>query len=191
MVEVEQNGQKKGKWNGKEDVSDTDIPEIHQPVTISRGKEGFTGGQGRNFNIPHMANVDESSEENDSQRCTVILQEFADISLEQRAATELSANPSTHEDKKGNHNTQVGGGLPDLNPLSGQDLNPFLQVDEGHVKPEDITRKAGDISQTIARVGDGQNPMHNQRPASTVSTSIRVTKAKGVSYIPIQHMKAR
>lgn len=155
MVEVEQNCQKKCKWNGKKDVPNTDIPEIHEPVTISGGKEGFAGGQGRNFDIPHMANVDESSEENDSQRRTVIFQKFSDISLEESAVAELSANPSTHEHKEGNHNTQVGGGLPNLAPLSGQDLDPFLQVDKGHVEPKDVTRKAGDISETVASVGDG------------------------------------
>lgn len=162
MVKVEQNSQKNGKRNGKKDVPNTDIPEIHQPVTISGGKEGFAGRQGRNFNISHMANVDESSEENDSQRCPVILEEFADISLEERAVAELSANPSAHEDKQGNHDTQVGGGLPDLAPLSGQNLDPFLKIDEGHVEPKDVTRKAGDISETVASVGDGQDPMHNQ-----------------------------
>jgi hypothetical protein len=40
MVEVKKNGQKQGKGNGEENVSDRNIPERNKPASICRWEEG-------------------------------------------------------------------------------------------------------------------------------------------------------
>lgn len=51
-------------------------------------------------------------------------------------------------------------------PLTGEDLNGFLQVDEGDVEAKDVAAEAGDVGEAVAGVSDGEDPVHDQRPPS-------------------------
>ena len=57
-------------------------------------------------------------------------------------------------------------------PLTGENLNALLQVDEGHVEAKDIAAEAGDVGETVAGVGDGKDPVHDQRPPSSKSVAV-------------------
>lgn len=117
------------------------------------------------MHIPHMANMDKPREKDNGQRRTVVLQESSNDSKEQSAIAEFSANIATHENEERDHDAQVGCRLPAKAPLPSEDLNPFLQVDEGNVEAENVARKAGDIGKTITSIGYSQEPVHNQRPS--------------------------
>lgn len=64
-------------------------------------------------------------------------------------------------------------------PLTGENLDALLQVDEGHIEAEDIAAEAGDVGETVAGVGDGEDPVHDQRPPS--SKLVAVGHQEGVS----------
>jgi hypothetical protein len=41
VVKVKQDGKEQGEWDGEENIPNVNIPEMNQPSTVSRGKEGF------------------------------------------------------------------------------------------------------------------------------------------------------
>lgn len=166
MIKVEQDRQENGERDREEDVADIDIPEMDQPASVGCRAEGFARRKGLDVNLSHMADVDESREEHDRQRCAVILDELADVSLEQVAVSEHTADITAHEDEESNHDAQIRRRLTGHTPLSGQDLNALLQVDKGNVESEYIARKPSNVGETIASVRDGKDPVHYERPAS-------------------------
>ena len=91
MVEIEQYCKKCGEWNSNEDVCNSDIPEMYKPASISGRKERFAGRQDTQAHISHPANVNESGEENDCERCAVVFDEHPDIMIEQRTCANDSA----------------------------------------------------------------------------------------------------
>lgn len=167
VVKIKEDCQQKSKRNCKENIPYVDIPEVHQPLSIESREESFTRGQRGDINISHMANVDETSEENDRQGSTIVFQEFPDISLEETATAELLADPTTHKHKEGNHDAQVCRRLPNGSPLPGQDLDTLLEIDKGYVEAKDIARETGHVCQGVARIGYSKDPVHDQGPTST------------------------
>lgn len=145
MIEIEQDCQEKRKGNSQEDVSNVKVPETHQPRSVQRGEKCFAGRKHGDMDIFHMADVDEASEEYDDQRRAIVFEELPHVSTEEVAVTQLSTDPCSHQYKKRYHNRQVGRGFADRAPLTGQDLNTFLEVDTGNVEPEDITREASHV----------------------------------------------
>lgn len=160
MIKVKEYCQKHCEWNGKEGVSNIDIPEMDQPTTILSRIEGFARWQGLEFNAAHAPHVNETGEEDDGERGSVILDELPHVALEERAAPNDSADVCYYEHQEGYRDGQVSTRVSGC-PLPGKDLNAFLKVDEGHVKTEDVAAETRDVGESIASVGDGQSPVHH------------------------------
>lgn len=165
MIKVEEDRQENGERDREEDVADIDIPEMDEPASVGCREEGLAGGKGLNVDLSHMADVDEAREKHDRQRRAVILDELTDVSLEQAAVSENTAEIAAHEDEQSDHDAQIRRCLAGHTPLPGQDLDAFLQVDKGNVESEYIARKPSDIGEAIAGICDGKDPVHYERPA--------------------------
>lgn len=139
VVKIEENREKYCKGNRKENVPNTNIPEMNQPRAVTCGKESLAGRECSNINIPHMTNVNKSSEEDNGQRGAIILKELPNKPLEKVAVTQLPTDPCTHQDKECNHDAQVSRCFSHRAPLSGEDLNTLLKIDASNVKPKDVT----------------------------------------------------
>lgn len=50
--------------------------------------------------------------------------------------------------------------------MPGEDLNALLDIDACNVESKDVAREPSDIGQGVAGISDGQDPVHNQRPAT-------------------------
>jgi hypothetical protein len=161
VVKIEKDREKKCERNSKEDISNTDIPETDQPGTIKCGEESFASRKGSNIHVFHLTDVDEASEEDDGQRSAIVLEEFSNESPEQIAVPQFTTNPCSHENKKRNHDAQIGRGFSYRAPLSGENLNALLEIDASNIEPEDVTRKPRNVLKTVAGISYGQNPMHN------------------------------
>lgn len=140
MVEVKQNGEQDSKGNSNKHIPDPDVPEMHKPVPVGRWGEGLARRQGLEVHIPHAPNVHEAREEDDRQRRPVILDEHADVVLEQGARADDAAQVADDEHEQGDDDGEVEG-LGGT--LAGEHLDAFLQVDEGDVEAEDVAREAG------------------------------------------------
>ena len=138
MVKIEKNSKKQRKWDGKEDITNADVPEMYQPSTVRSRIKGFAGRQCRNVDVPHMANVNESSKKDNGQGGTIVFQKLPHVSLEKTATPEFTTDPPAHEDQQSDHDAQVSRCLPNSAPLSRQDLDPFLKVDKGNVESKNV-----------------------------------------------------
>src|SRR5271155_480124 len=100
VIEVEEDCQQDGEWDGEEDVADGDVPEIDQPTSIFGRDECCAGWQGLNTDSLHVADVDESGKENDGERCAVVFYKFSNMSLEEFAFANdaTSAADAEHEE---------------------------------------------------------------------------------------------
>lgn len=54
-----------------------------------------------------------------------------------------------------------------------------MEVDEGDVKAEDVTGKTSDVAQPVARVGDGEDPVHDEGPDADPGHEGEVVGASG------------
>lgn len=138
MVEVKQDRQQNRKRNGKEDIPHVKIPEMHQPVSTQGRVERSARGQRREVYVFHVADMDEAREEDDGQRSAIVLEEFPNNPLKETAISKLPTDPTGHENEERNHDAQVGRRLSYLAPLSGQDLDSLLEINESNVEPEDV-----------------------------------------------------
>ena len=64
VIEPKQDSQQKGKWDGEEDVTDRNVPEMDEPASFrdSRFKRNASR-ESFNLDLPHPANVHEGGEE--------------------------------------------------------------------------------------------------------------------------------
>lgn len=138
VVKIEQNREKDCKRDSKEDIPDADIPEMDQPRPIHRGKESRAGGQCGHLDIFHMPHVHKASEEDNRQRRTVVFKKFSNHTEKEAAFTELATYPCRHQHEKRNHDAQIGRGFSRGGPLSRQDLDALLEVDERNVETENV-----------------------------------------------------
>lgn len=145
VVEVEQDRQQNRKWDGKEDIPHVKIPERHQPVSVQGREERPAGGQRCEIYIFHVADMNETREEDNGQRSAIVLEEFPNNPLEETAVSKLAADPPAHQDEKCNHDAQVGRCFSYFAPLPGQDLDALLEIDKSNVEPENVAGKASDI----------------------------------------------
>lgn len=155
MIEVEQNGEQNCERDSKEDISNTDIPEPNQPRTVEGWEESLAGRKCSNINIPHLADVNKPSKKNDGQGCTVIFEELSNKTFEEVTVPQFTTNPRTHQDKKRNHDAQIGRRLSYRAPLSGENLNALLQVDASNIEPKNVARESRDIGKSVTGIGDG------------------------------------
>lgn len=123
------------------------------------------------MHVLHVTIVDETSKEDNSQRCSVIFNEFPYVSLEQSAFAEHTTDITAHQHKKGDHDAQIRRGISREVPLSGQYLDPLLEVDKGNIKSENITGKSSHVGEGVASISDGKDPVENQRPTSSKAVS--------------------
>jgi len=108
--------------------------------------------------------VYEAGEEDDRQRCAVIFNHLPYLPSKEIASTNDTAGKGSHQDQKGHHDCEIGRRIPGNTPLAGQHLDALLQVDEGDVNAKNVTGESSDVSQGIAGVGDGEDPVHHKRP---------------------------
>lgn len=107
---------------------------------------------------------------------------------EQTARAQHAADIGDHEDEEGGDDAEVEF-LVGAEAL--EHLDTLLEVDEGDVEAEDVTREAGDIAEEVAGVGDGKDPVEDEGPSARWSAwETPEAAVLGGTRIPIQHMKA-
>ena len=95
-----------------------------------------------------------------------------------------------HQDEQRDHDGEVGGGIVSL-PLTRQGLDAFLKVDESDVETEDIAGETSHIFEAITGIGNGKNPVHDQRPATLTVSRVEPRLILKYTYMPIHAMKAK
>ena len=95
-----------------------------------------------------------------------------------------------HQDEQRDHDGEVCGGVVSL-PLTRQDLDAFLKVDESDVEAEDIAGKTSHIFEAITGIRNGKNPVHDQRPATLTVSRVEPRFILKYTYMPIHAMKAK
>lgn len=111
-----------------------------------------------------MTDVDKAGEEDDGQWRTVILDELSDVSVEQVAVANDTTEVCDSQDEQRHHHCQVRRAGSRHVPLSREDLNALLEINEGDIKAEDVTGETSDIGEAIASICGREDPMHNQGP---------------------------
>ena len=145
MIEPEQDRQENGKRHRQEYITDTHIPKMDQPTTIRRGKECLTRRQSLNDHIPHMSNMNESGKENNRQRRAIILDEFPHMALEKVAFSNNATSVCEPQNQETDHDGDICTVGSSQFPLSGQDLDTFLKIDECDVETKGVAAESGDV----------------------------------------------
>ena len=83
MIKPEQDRQQQRERNRKEDLSNTNVPEMHKPVAVRRGTERLARRQSLDVDVFHVAEMDKSSEEDERQWGAVIFYELSDMPLQE------------------------------------------------------------------------------------------------------------
>ena len=162
VIEPKQYSQQDRERDGEKNIADTNLPETNEPASILGWEEGCTGRKRLDWHARHAPDVDEPGKEDNGQGRAIVFDELSHLPLEQIAIANRTANISSHENEKRKHDGDEGGCISRQLPLSCQDLDSFLEVDEGHVESEDVAAEASHICQAVARVCDGKNPMHER-----------------------------
>lgn len=82
MVEPEEDRQEEAKRKGEEYVANGEVPRVDEPTSIFRRVERFRYRKAHDIDICIVSReVGEASEEDDCQRCTIVLDEFANVSV--------------------------------------------------------------------------------------------------------------
>lgn len=100
MIKIEQDSKQDSERNRNENIPYTYIPEVDKPASIDRRKEGLASRQRLQINISHPPNMHEPSKEHHRERGAVILDEYTDIVLEERARSYYPAEISYYEDEE-------------------------------------------------------------------------------------------
>ena len=87
VIKVEQDGEEDRERYGNEDICDFDVPEMDQPSTILSWEEGLACRECCKWNVLHVPNMNEPSEENDSEWRAVVFNELSYVALEKVAVT--------------------------------------------------------------------------------------------------------
>jgi hypothetical protein len=95
-----------------------------------------------------------------------------------------------HEDEQRDHDGKVGRGVAS-SPLARQDLDAFLKVDESDVETEDIAGETSYIFKAITGIGNGKNPVHDQRPATLTVSPVEPRLILKYTYMPIHAIKVK
>lgn len=109
VIKVKENSKQNGERNSNKDIRDTNIPKMHKPPPIRRREKRPTRRQRTKLNIPHSPNMHESSKEDHSQRRAIILDEDANVVLEERRAADDAAEIAYDENEEGNDDGEVEG----------------------------------------------------------------------------------
>ncbi len=161
MIEVEENGKENRKRDCDKNISNTNIPEMYKPPSLSCWEERPTSRQRSQSNISHLPNMHEPREKDNCQGRSIVLDKNPDVVLKEWAFANDAAEVTDHQNQESDHNGEVE---CIAGSLASENLDPFLQIDKRHVKPKDIEGKSSDVFQSIARIRDGENPMHYQGP---------------------------
>ncbi|GMG11369.1 unnamed protein product [Aspergillus oryzae] len=105
MSEETRSGQ--SERDSEEDITNTKIPEAHQPTTVRRGKEGFTDRESRDAHITHMSEVNKTREEHNGQYGAVVFDELSNPTMEETAFADFTADPATHENQQCDHDAEI------------------------------------------------------------------------------------
>jgi len=177
VIKPEQDGQQQRKWYGQKHVGYPYVPKMYKPASVLCGEEGGACGKALEVNFLHPADVHEAGEEDDGQRGSVVLEEGPDVVVEERACPELATGVGDEEDQHGGHDAQVEGFAV---AEQGEDLDALLEVDESDVEAEDVAWKAGDVAQPVARVRDGEDPVHYHGPQADPAHEGQVVDSGGL-----------
>ena len=163
VVEPKENRQQKGEGDGDKDIAHRDIPEVNEPAPVRHSRhERYPRRQGLERNLLHFPHVDEAREEDHRQGRAIVLEEDAHGVPEQAALAQFAADVGDGKDEQSHDHGKIRR-LAVTQSL--EDLDAFLQVDESDVEAEDVAGKARHVAQPVARVGDGQDPVEDERPS--------------------------
>lgn len=177
VIKPKKDGEQQGERDGQEDILHTDIPKVNEPPPVRGRQEGRARGEVLEVDAGHPPDVHEAGEEDDGERGAVVLDEGAHIVVEQGAAAQLAAEVGDGEDEDGDEDAQVEGLVV---AEEDEDLDALLEVDEGDVEAEDVAGEAGDVAQPVARVGDGEDPVHDHGPEADPGHEGEVVGARGL-----------
>lgn len=104
----------------------------------------------------------EASKEYDRQRRAVVFDKLPDVKLEEVAMTNYFAQVGSHQNEKSNHDRQVCRCVVSQIPLTSENLDAFLEVDESDVEAKYITAESSHVRQRVASICYGKYPMHDQ-----------------------------
>lgn len=104
----------------------------------------------------------ESCEKYNSEGSAVVFDEDSNDVLEEGA---VSNNPAEVADNKNEESNWDGKVKCGIGTLPGENLDTFLEVDEGNIEAKDVAWKTSHIFEGVAGVGDGENPVHKERPS--------------------------
>lgn len=111
---------------------------MNKPASVRSREERFARRKSLNMHILHVTVVDKTGEKHDDQRSAIILDKLPHVSLEEATVTEFVADPSAHKHEKRHHDAKECGSLASKTPLSGQDLDAFLEIDKCDVESKNI-----------------------------------------------------
>ena len=95
VIKVEQDGEEDGERYSNEDIGDFDVPEMDKPSTVLSWIESLAGRECCKRDILHVPEMDESSEENNSEWRAVVFNKLSYVALEKIATTDYTAYIST------------------------------------------------------------------------------------------------
>lgn len=81
---------------------------------------------------------------------------------EETAGSEFTADVSHYKQQQRCDNREVESGVA---AKTFQNLNAFLEIDEGYVEAKDVAGEPCDPAEPVARICDGKDPVQNQRPS--------------------------
>lgn len=135
---------------------------MNEPAPVRGRHEGDACREDLQVDRLHPANVYEPREEDEGERGAVVLEEDAHVVVEEAAATEAGADVRDHEDEQRGDDRKVEW-LGITQTL--EDLDAFLEVDEGDVEAEDVAGEAGHVAQPVAGVCYREDPVEDEGPS--------------------------
>lgn len=114
------------------------------------------------MDLGHSTNVYKASKEDESQWCSVVFQKDTDWVSEETAGSEFTADIGHHKQQQRCDNGEVESAVA---AKTLQNLNAFLEIDEGYVEAKDVAGEPCYPAEPVARICDGKDPVQNQRPS--------------------------
>lgn len=176
MIEPKEDGEQQGKRNGQKDVLDLNVPEMDEPGAVPGGHKGRARRQILDLDARHAANVHKARKEDDRQRRAIVLDKRAHIVVEQGAAAQLVAKVGDRKHEDRDQHAQVKRLVV---AQQDEDLDALLQVDKGDIKAKNVAGEPRHVAQPVARVGHGQEPVHDHGPEADPGHEGEVVDAGG------------
>ena len=113
-----------------------------------------------------MPDVDKAGEEDNGQWSTIVLNELPDVSVEELRVAHDATEVCAGRDEQGDHDAEIRrcGAITRCLPLASEHLNALLQIDHSNVEAKSIAAEPSNVGESVARISEGENPVHDQAP---------------------------